>query len=202
MEIQNEVKPDTWGLTADHFPLIIQISSPEVKNGTRLISFRKLKDIDMERFKQDLEESFKTIDFADHDFKHNYLQFEAVSRSVVDEHGPMVNRKQRACEAVWIDVEFKQNRALSRKWNASGKRAGQMEIEVIIWNRRMFVHKTSYYSNLVDDSPNSQKALFKVANELLDKNSEKVLPAYDDPKQLADDFNNFFVQKVDSLFLS
>ena len=40
------------------------------------------------------------------------------------------------------------------------------------------------------------KSLFKVANELLDKNSKKVLPTHDDPKVLADKFNHFFVDKV------
>ena len=41
-----------------------------------------------------------------------------------------------------------------------------------------------------------QRSLFKVANELLDKTKEKVLPYYSDPKLLADEFNKFYVDKV------
>ena len=120
----------------------------------------------------------------------------------MDEHGPMITRKQRACEAVWIDVEYKQNRALRRKFERKWKKSrtdedrGNYIEQKNVCTQLALSKQTSYYSKLVDDSSNSQKALFKVANELLDKNSEKVLPAYDDPKQLADDFNNFFIQKV------
>ena len=59
--------------------------------------------------------------------------------------------------------------------------------------------QTQYHSKLVEDSSNGQKLLFKVANELLDKNSEKVLPTQDDPKQLANDFNQFFIDKVNKI---
>ena len=57
-------------------------------------------------------------------------------------------------------------------------------------------YKTLHYSKLVEDSSNSQKSLFKLANELLDKKSKKVLPVHDDPKKLANDFNKYFVDKV------
>ena len=56
--------------------------------------------------------------------------------------------------------------------------------------------QTHHYTKIIDDSSNTQKSLFKVANELLDKNSKKVLPAHDDPKKLANDFNEYFVDKV------
>ena len=35
--------------------------------------------------------------------------------------------------------------------------------------------------------------LYKSANEILDKNKVKVLPSYDDPKVLANEFNEYFV---------
>ena len=31
---------------------------------------------------------------------------------------------------------------------------------------------------------------------MLDKTSERVLPSYDDPKKLADEFNHFYINKV------
>ena len=38
--------------------------------------------------------------------------------------------------------------------------------------------------------------LFKVANELLDKNRERILPSHSSSKELANDFNSFFIDKV------
>ena len=49
---------------------------------------------------------------------------------------------------------------------------------------------------LVKNASKCQKTLFKVANELLDKNNERVFPQHTDSKQLANDFNHFYVDKI------
>ena len=59
--------------------------------------------------------------------------------------------------------------------------------------------QTHHYTNLIESNSNSQKALFKVANELLDKNNKKVLPTHSNPKELADKFNNYFVEKIQKI---
>jgi hypothetical protein len=56
-----------------------------------------------------------------------------------------------------------------------------------------------HYTKLVSDNSGCQKSLFKVANELLDKNSKKVLPSHNDSKKLANDFNKFYVDKVNKI---
>ena len=38
--------------------------------------------------------------------------------------------------------------------------------------------------------------LFKVANELLDKKQEQILPIHADAKELADEFNNYYIDKI------
>ena len=53
-------------------------------------------------------------------------------------------------------------------------------------------NKSSYYTKLVNDAGICQK--FKVANEMLDKNEERVLPAHSDAEKLAYNFNEFYVQ--------
>ena len=52
---------------------------------------------------------------------------------------------------------------------------------------------------MISDAESCQKSLFKVANELLDKNSERVLPSHSDSKQLANEFNQFYVDKVQKI---
>ena len=38
--------------------------------------------------------------------------------------------------------------------------------------------------------------LFKVANELLGKKQEQILPIHADAKELADEFNNYYINKI------
>ena len=56
-----------------------------------------------------------------------------------------------------------------------------------------------YYTKIISDAGNCQKTLFKIANERLDKVKQKILPSYTEPKKLANDFNSFYVQKVQKI---
>jgi hypothetical protein len=58
---------------------------------------------------------------------------------------------------------------------------------------------TALVSPLVKNASKCQKTLFKVANELLDKNNERVFPQHTDSKQLANDFNHFYVDKIQKI---
>lgn len=57
----------------------------------------------------------------------------------------------------------------------------------------------SYYSKVLSEAGKCQKTLFKLANELLDKNSERVFPTHTDAEKLANDFNKFYVDKVQKI---
>ena len=150
---------------------------------------------------QELEETLGKMD-VNLDFKSMYSQFDEASRTVVDRNSPLVTRRQRTNEVAWMDVEYKQNRCLRRKLERKWKKNRTEE------NRDNYISQkqvctdmalskqTNYYTRLIENSSNSQSDLFKLANNLLDKNSEKILPAHDDPKQLANDFNSYFVDKV------
>ena len=52
-----------------------------------------------------------------------------------------------------------------------------------------------YYTKVINNC-DSQKDLFKVANEILDKTKEQVLPPFTDPINLANQFTKFYVDKV------
>ena len=117
-------------------------------------------------------------------------------------NAPVVSRKVKTGEAAWIDQEYRTNRALRRKCerNWRKKRTEESRNEYIQQKKvcvEMALSKqTLYYTKMVDGANDCQKSLFKIANELLDKRSEKLLPVYSDPKQLANEFNDYFVEKV------
>lgn len=56
-----------------------------------------------------------------------------------------------------------------------------------------------YYSKLVDGSSGNQRSLFKVVEEMLDRKSERVLPEHTDPVELANEFNRYYVKKIEKL---
>ena len=56
-----------------------------------------------------------------------------------------------------------------------------------------------YYSDLIDSASNKQKQLFQVVEKMLDKKDERVLPSHTDPVELANEFNHFYVDKIEKL---
>ena len=120
LEIDYEVLPDTQGLTTDHFPIIMKLPIPANQNKTKSVTYRKLKNIDMEGFKKDLESSYDKIHNSQSNFKEMYSEYHEVSQSVVDKYAAVQRRIVTSREPSWMDKEYKENRArrrqLERKW--------------------------------------------------------------------------------------
>ena len=205
MEIDCQVLPDTMGLTTDHLPITLNVPTPTNNNKTQSLTFRNLKNIDIELFRRDLETAYRNMNLNHSDFKNMYLEYHEASQAVVDKHGPEQTRKKRSREPAWMDKEYKNNRVIRRQLERKWKKDRSEENRIRYINQKKLcsdlamTKQTHHYSKLVEDSSNSQQTLFKMANELLDKNNEKVLPTHDDSKQLANTFNNFFIEKVNKI---
>ena len=120
----------------------------------------------------------------------------------MDKHAPIRTRTIKNTESSWIDQDYKKCRALRRRYEKLWKRNRSEENRLNYINQKQVCvelalsKRSEYYRNLVRNAGSCQKTLFKIANELLDKRKVKVLPSYNDPKQLANDFNNYFINKV------
>ena len=134
--------------------------------------------------------------------KHQYHE---LSKAVVDQHAPVLKKKCTAGIPVWIDEEYKKNRQLRRKYEKMWRKDKTEENMLkYIDQKKLCVElalakQTKHYSKIINEAGNCQKTLFRIADELLDKNKQKVLPAYSNPKQLADEFNSYFVNKINKI---
>ena len=116
-DIEHQVINDTLGLTTDHFPLLIELPSTNVQQTTRTIEYRKLKDVDLNAFKHDLQESYQLIENSGTEsFATMFGQYDELSRTVLNKHAPIVKRICRTTEPPWMDIEYKKSRAKRRKY--------------------------------------------------------------------------------------
>ena len=202
LECPHCVTNENFGLTTDHYPIIVDIPSGRVEDKARTVHYRKMKDIDLNAFREELQNSIDMLNSDDSNFADHNTKYTQMSRKLVDDHAPLLSRKQRNRAPMWLDQEYRENRALRRKLEQIWRKSKTVE------NRNNYIQQkkrcselvlekqTSYYRKVVTDAGKCQKTLFKVANELLDKNNESVLPAHTDSKVLANDFNAFYVDKV------
>ena len=59
------------------------------------------------------------------------------------------------------------------------------------------ISKKNYNVDKLKENRNNFKMVFQIANQLLHRNETPPLPPMDDKKLLADQFNEFFVMKID-----
>ena len=97
--------------------------------------------------------------------------------------------------------EKKKRRRLERRWRrtkSSVDRDNFVEQKLRLGNL-LEDSDTAFYSNLVMENSQSTKGLFKVLTNMLNKKTESPLPRHDSTLQLANEFVDFFVGKIEKI---
>ena len=204
IEIKHSVISEPLGITTDHLPLLLELPSSNVQPKTQTVLYRNTKKVDIAAFRKDLEQSLEVMigNEEEESFKSMCTRFHDISLSVVDKHSPILQRKCKTTQPQWIDQEYKKSRQVRRKYERDWKKDRTEEsMNKYIEQKAKCVQlaltkQTCHYSKIISEAGNCQRSLFKIANELLDKTKQKVLPPYTDAKQLANDFNKYYIDKV------
>ena len=140
------------------------------------------------------------------DFKSNYSKYVTLSQKVVEKHAPIITRTIcNRSDPPWMDSEYKSNRCKRRKLEKAWKGENTEENWTAYVEQRQLCAEMSltkqktYYSKVVDEAGNDQKCLFKVVNDLLHRTKVRSLPEHTDSIQLANDFNDFYIKKIDDI---
>ena len=209
LETNHNVINDIGDFSTDHYPIILELPTSEVKQATETLYYRKTRDIDIDCFKKDLHEMYSTIDFdqGSNNFSTNYINYKTSSKMILDKHAPLKTKKIRpATIAPWSDAEFRdcrsKRRNLEKKWrkNKTGETREAYTIQRKICAEMSIAKQKEYYTNLVDTVNSNQKSLFKIVDNILDKSKNiRTLPTHTDPLQLANNFNEYYIKKVENI---
>ena len=207
----SEVRVDGFEKLSDHLPVLfnLQLQSPKTKHNipTTKLS-RQINNIDIDFFKMDIGTSLKCVleDPESHSFFDLQGMFSDALSHVLDEHAPL-----KRCKITydprpeWMDHEYVVARTLRRKLEKISKRTQDEDDHFRYcrqrdWCSTLADHKhRDYYSSLITERSGDQKALFQVCEKLLGSSDPSPLPTLPDPTALPDDFNTFFVEKVDKI---
>jgi hypothetical protein len=206
-EEDSKVKCSVKDQVSDHNALMMSMSQQPCELPRKTLMIRKVKKIDNEAFTLDLEEicnsSIKSglIDTA--------VKFynESLSR-VLDKHAPLeeIRVKSRSFQPQpWITEEIKQlikiRRAKERRWKSESTkdnwhsfRSQQKYVACMIRES-----KRKYNLDYLSKHSRDVKKLYEKANSLLFRSPKLPLPSESSPKKLADRFNEFFIQKIDTI---
>ena len=206
IELEYEVV-DRSGIITDHYPIIIKLPTMKQQIGKKTITFRKTKGMDVEKLKAELQDVYEKIDVtANTDFSSSYSSYVTSTEKLVEKYAPLITRTVSNRQSVpWMDEEFRTNRSKRRKLEREWKKNKTNE------NRKKYIDQRKlcadmsimkqkvYYSNLVETNKTNQNSLFKIVNNVLDNNKTRTLPDHSDPVQLANEFNKYYIEKVENL---
>jgi hypothetical protein len=197
----SKVKVDPVGIS-DHFPVHCVLNLPVSKKETKTIRFRRLKNINLDNFKNDIQHSDLGF-ISQQDVTEAIKVYNSVLKELLEKHAPIiektiVDRPNSEWYGEEIRVMKRKVRQKERKWRISGKLEDLEEYkeEFNIMNDAIKEKKCSYYINKVTESQNDQKKLYKIVNNLLKPGEKSSLPRNNDIKKLCDDFVQFFDNKI------
>ena len=122
---------------------------------------------------------------------------------IMNQNAPLITKKITAVRnAPWFDSEYKRQRALRRKSERKWRASGNLEDEIRFReaetdaDNMVLSKKKAYYSKRIECANGDPRTLFNIVSREFDRKSKSPLPAYEDKKKLASDFNDFFFKKV------
>ncbi len=129
-------------------------------------------------------------------------------QSLLDKHAPSVSKRVSVVDtAPWFDKQYREFRKLRRKAERRAKRPCATDEDRILF-KEMCVEctnlamqkKKEYFGRLISRAQGNPRTLYQFVNKVLDRKQANPLPDYtDDLSKLANDFNTYFVNKINSI---
>ena len=198
---------------SDHFPIFFELPNKLKVNPTSnksVVSYRDLKSLDIPGFASDLNTSLNLAlgqNTDNFDFCDMLDIYNCTIEQKFNDIAPVKTRTlTTTVSPPWMDTEYRENRATRRRLEREWKKSRLPSSKKLYVEQRDLCVKMSqekrakYYHQLILNSKGDQRALFNIVNNILDKNkSSGVLPHHDSPIELANNFNNFYLNKVQKL---
>jgi hypothetical protein len=189
---------------SDHFLVLFDVTlvvNPPGKE-EKFTNYRRFKSIDIDKFKEDLlisglrdfDESM-SVDEA-------VTLYESVLTELMDNHCPVIKKKIKKKPTPWLDLELRtlrqKRRAAERAWRkGKGDRMDYIKLRDE-FSRLEFVKRCAHHKDSLRASSGDTKTLYKKLNRLLGNESHD-LPQHLDSTKLAEDFKDFFSNKVNKI---
>ena len=196
---------DSLESTSDHFPVLHSLTSHSSFSSS-LCSSRSRRiynNLDRETFSSNLSQALNSIDTCSSNLQDYLHSFNSAITNTLDAFAPVQSIDSIKDQSPpWLDQEYVVARSLRRRYEKLGDKAAYNRQKKVC--ARLVVQKqTAYYSSLFSEltlTCTNQKQLFSTFNKLFDKNKNTLtLPSHTDPTTLADDFNQFFLNKVSDI---
>ena len=208
---------------SDHFAVYSLIRAHRPRRPAKTVRYRAIKSIDVELFATDLK-SLPLFTNPAESLDDLVEQYNSGLAALLDKHAPITTktftvRPDNSWHTPEIDVARRKARSVEKKWRRRRKAfESETELDTRNWLSRLIdmdskllrinrdhltrlIHdaKVTHLRGEISTCGSDQKALFRVVDKHLFPKQDRKLPQHDSPQQLADEFSNYFQEKITNL---
>ena len=201
---------------SDHFPVFFELPNCVRPSSAKRkqISYRNFKNINIPEFAINISRSLQSAFSSNVDtasFSELYNVYTDTITQEIDNVAPLLTKTiSPSSSPPWMDAEYKENRAirrrLEREWRGTSDQGDKaLRKASYIQQRKVCADmcsekRSNYHSQLIKSKAGDVRALFSIVNNVFDKTkSSCALPQHDSAKELVDNFNHYYVEKVNRL---
>ena len=191
---------------SDHSAILCTVDMPRICTTKMTVHRRNLRRIDMESWRNDIRDSVLHSAASDSSSDVNILteEYNNVLRQLIDKHAPMRSRSiTLRPHTPWFNDHLRclkrQKRQLERRSVTSG-----LEIHRQMYREHCRLYtdaiksaKMNYYKAKISES--DQRQLFSLIDALFKVKTVPPLTSHESTKRLAEDFTDFFANKIQDL---
>lgn len=187
--------------SGDHFALFTRLNVTKPPRRRKTVALRKYRDIDIDAFKLDIENS---LDLPVHE--RSPETYNSKMRLLVEKHA-LLQTKQITLRpnTEWYTSELWESKRERRKAERKMRKTG-LTIHKQIYrencisaNRLLFKCKKDFYCNKIFEAGGNQKQLHRLTNNLMGNKHEIILPLHSDELELSNKFNQFFLGNIETI---
>ena len=193
-------------MNSDHSNVLIYMNTQKAKPSYKSISTRKYKKINIPAFKKDianhLSENVHDLPETLDGLIEKYLSV----KTVLDKHAPCVTQTVRDKKPTpWLKADIKEDKIKKRRLEKKWKRSKlQSDLQAYKEQRNKYNIslnnlREKYLSDLISKNRGNSREMFKALNYALHRKVNPPLPPHDDDTALANDFSDFFDEKISKI---
>lgn len=193
---------------SDHHPVSFSMPFRKPAPERRQVLVRNIKDMDMDAFQQDIRNSCLCNNPSD-DITHLVNQYNTTLSNILDTHAPARSKTITIKpQSPWFTEEIRiakrDRRRAERRW-----RSTRLSVHHEIYRtecRRVSKlcrdARKEYYCSRIEDCGTDQRKIFQIASDLMNKRKDTSLPSSCSSQELAEDFAEFFMDKISRIRMS
>ena len=190
---------------SDHCFVTTALSSSIRHIETKTITFRSYRKIAIEAFMNDIHSSqlLNTDLLVSDDLDRLVGMYNSVLSELLDKHAPLKSKEITIRPKLpWITDEIVRLRQLRRRAERLWRRYGTMSSRNTFQYFRtrttnlLFKACRGYYFSKIENCQGDQKKLYSIVNSLLMPDKTDEYPTYSSKTDLANKFNDYFIDKV------